>query len=208
MFNIIDIENWERKEHYYHYSNITQCTYSITLKLEVSNIVNSSFKFYPTMIYLISKTVNNIKEFKMSFEDSKLGYYNIVNPSYTIFNNNSKTFSSIYTEYNDDFNLFYNNCIEDIKTYSTSISFSPKTCNINNLFNISSIPWVSFEGFNLNINNCFDYLPPIFTIGKYYNDSNKILMPIAIQVNHRVCDGYHIALFAESLQKNIFNLKK
>ena len=33
-------------------------------------------------------------------------------------------------------------------------------------------------------------------------------MPIAIQVNHRVCDGYHIALFAESLQKNIFNLKK
>ena len=53
MFNIIDIENWERKEHYYHYSNITQCTYSITLKLEVSNIVNSSFKFYPTMIYLI-----------------------------------------------------------------------------------------------------------------------------------------------------------
>ena len=107
MFNIIDIENWERKEHYYHYSNV----YSITLKLEVQNIVNSSFKFYPIMIYLISKTVNNIKEFKMSFEDSKLGYYDVVNPSYTIFNNNSKTFSSIYTEYNDDFNLFYKNCI-------------------------------------------------------------------------------------------------
>ena len=32
MFNIIDIENWERKEHYYHYSNVNQCTYSITLK--------------------------------------------------------------------------------------------------------------------------------------------------------------------------------
>lgn len=208
MFNIIDIENWERKEHYYHYSNVNQCTYSITLKLEVSNIVNSSFKFYPTIIYLISKTVNDIKEFKMSFEDSKLGYYDVVNPSYTIFNNNSKTFSSIYTEYNDDFNLFYNNCIEDIKTYSKSTSFSPKACNIKNLFNISSIPWVSFDGFNLNINNCFDYLPPIFTIGKYFNDSNKILMPIAIQVNHRVCDGYHVGLFAESLQENIFNLKK
>ena len=117
---------------------------------------------------------------RLSFEDSKLGYYDIVNPSYTIFNNNSKTFSSIYTEYNDDFNLFYNNCIEDIKTYSISTSFSPKACNIKNLFNISSIPWVSFEGFNLNINNCFDYLPPIFTIGKYFNDSKQnciILQP-------------------------------
>ena len=41
-----------------------------------------------------------------------------------------------------------------------------------------------------------------------YKDSNKILMPIAIQVNHIVCDGYHVGLFAESLQENIFNLKK
>ncbi|WP_354666219.1 CatA-like O-acetyltransferase, partial [Helicobacter rodentium] len=41
----MDIENWERKEHYYHYSNITQCTYGITIKLEVSNIIRDSLKF-------------------------------------------------------------------------------------------------------------------------------------------------------------------
>ena len=27
MFNIIDIENWERKEHYYHYSNVNLLSY-------------------------------------------------------------------------------------------------------------------------------------------------------------------------------------
>ncbi len=41
IFKIMDIENWERKEHYHHYSNITQCTYGITIKLEVSNKVLS-----------------------------------------------------------------------------------------------------------------------------------------------------------------------
>ena len=62
------------------------------------------------MIYYIAKTANSLKEFKMSFEDSKLGYYDIINPSYTLFNKDTKTFSSVYTEYNEDFHLFYKNC--------------------------------------------------------------------------------------------------
>lgn len=126
MFKVMDIENWERKEHYYHYSNITQCTYGITIKLEVSNIIKDSLKFYPTMIYCIAKTANGLKEFRMSFEDSRLGYYDIINPSYTIFNKDTKTFSSIYTEYNEDFHLFYKNCLEDMRNYGNSKSFSPK----------------------------------------------------------------------------------
>lgn len=92
MFKVMDIENWERKEHYYHYSNITQCTYGITIKLEVSNIIKDSLKFYPTMIYYIAKTANGLKEFRISFEDSKLGYYDIINPSYTIFNKDNQNF--------------------------------------------------------------------------------------------------------------------
>lgn len=205
MFKIMDIENWERKEHYYHYSNITQCTYGITIKLEVSNIIRDSLKFYPTMIYCIAKTANSLKEFRMSFEDSKLGYYDIINPSYTLFNKDTKTFSSIYTEYNEDFHLFYKNCLEDMRNYSNSKSFFPKPANIKNLFHISSIPWVSFEGFCLNIHQSFDYLLPIFTMGKYYQNGNQIFLPLAIQVNHRVCDGYHLGLFVNHLQNYLLN---
>lgn len=37
-----------------------------------------------------------------------------------------------------------------------------------NLFNVSCIPWSSFTGFNLNLQNGYDYFLPIFTIGKYF----------------------------------------
>ena len=41
------------------------CTYSMTVKLDITKIKNK--KLYPTMIYYITKVVNNLNEFKTSF---------------------------------------------------------------------------------------------------------------------------------------------
>lgn len=64
-FNYIDIENWDRKEYFNHYMSNVPCTYSMTLKLDITKIKNK--KLYPTMIYYITKVVNNHNEFKTSF---------------------------------------------------------------------------------------------------------------------------------------------
>lgn len=211
MFNIIDLNNYERREHYQHYMLNVPCTYSITAQLNITNFKKTfkerNLKFYASVIYLISKSVNKYKEFKMSLNENKeLGYYDIVYPSYTIFHNDTKTFSSIYTEYNDNFYSFYQNYISDIEKYASSKSFLPKPCPIKNIFNISVIPLSSFTSFNLNLQNGFDYLAPIFTIGKYYSDDkNNIIMPLALQIHHSVCDGYHIGILFEDLQEELDN---
>lgn len=75
-----------------------------------------------------------------------------------------------------------------------------------NVFTISSIPWVSFTGFNLNLPKATDYLLPIFTTGKYFQENGKTWLPIAIQVHHAVCDGYHLSRFVNELQKSIHTL--
>ena len=69
-----------------------------------------------------------------------------------------------------------------------------------NLFNVSCIPWSSFTGFNLNLQNGYDYFLPIFTIGKYFSDGGKMRLPLAVQVHHAVCDGYHLSRFMNGLQ--------
>ena len=43
-------------------------------------------------------------------------------------------------------------------------------------------------------------LLPIFTMGKYFERDGKRLLPLAIQVHHAVCDGYHVGVFVEKLQ--------
>ncbi len=56
----------------------------------------------------------------------KLGYWDIVEPLYTIFDQGSESFSAIWTQMTDDCNTFHNNCVADIDTYKTSGKLFPK----------------------------------------------------------------------------------
>jgi chloramphenicol O-acetyltransferase len=53
---------------------------------------------------------------------------------------------------------------------------------------------------NLNLKKGYDYLLPIFTFGKYYEDGGKYYIPLSIQVHHAVCDGFHVCRFLDELQ--------
>ena len=50
-------------------------------------------------------------------------------------------------------------------------------------------------------NKGYDYYLPIFTIGKYFEQGEKILLPLAIQVHHGVCDGFHLSRFINDLEE-------
>lgn len=203
-FNIINTEKWERKPYFDHFLNNVRCTYSMTANLDITELLlevkRRKIKTYPVFIYMLSSVANRHKEFRTCFnENRQLGYWDVINPCYTIFHKDSETFSNIWTEYNNDFNLFYKNYIKDIEIYGNINKFSPKNECINS-FPISSIPWVSFTGFNLNIYMDGTYLLPIFTMGKYFTQDGKVLLPISIQVHHAVCDGFHVSRFYNDLQ--------
>ena len=62
------------------------------------------------------------------------------------------------------------------------------------------IPWTSFEGFNLNLQKGYDYLLPVFTMGKFYEENGRRFLPSSVQVHHAVCDGFHLCRFLRELQ--------
>ncbi|MFJ5714534.1 type A chloramphenicol O-acetyltransferase [Neobacillus sp. NPDC093127] len=203
-FNLIDRENWDRNQYFEHYLN-QKCTFSISANIDITILLerlrNKGIKLYPSFIYMVSKTVNSHSEFRTCFNDEGvLGYWDQMIPSYTIFHEDNKTFSCIWTEFSNEFCVFYKNYQEDIKQYGVVKGLFTKENEPKNSFPISSIPWVSFTGFNLNINNDGDFLLPIITGGKYFNLEDRTLLPISLQVHHAVCDGYHASTFLDELQ--------
>lgn len=126
-------------------------------------------------------------------------------PSYTVFNRESEIFSSIWTEFCEDFAVFYKNCTADIDEYSCATAFQPKGEEPQNCFSVSSIPWVDFTAFNLNIYTSGTHLAPIFTIGKYTQKDGKTFMPLALQLHHAACDGYHAGQFVEKVRQKAQN---
>jgi chloramphenicol O-acetyltransferase type A len=210
-FNLIDIERWDRKPYFEHYLNDVTCTYSMTANIEITDLLQetkrSKLKLYPVLIYILAAAVNQYREFRTCFDrNGKLGYWDSMNPCYTIFHKDSEAFSNIWTEYNESFPSFYAAYLDDMNNYGDVEKFDPKPNEILNTFPVSCIPWVSFTGFNLNIDG-ENYLLPIFTIGKYFEQNNKILIPISIQVHHAVCDGYHIGRFINEVQRLASNIQ-
>lgn len=203
-FKIIDKETWSRKEYFQHYFSEIPCTYSMTTKLDITKLKNSNNKLYPTMLYLITKVVNNHNEFRTSFDmNGQLGIFDEMLPCYTVFNKETETFTNIWTEYCEDYDVFCKSYEKDIKMYSSVKKMIAKPDIPVNTFSVSMIPWTTFDGFNLNLQKGYDYLLPIFTMGKYYEENGKYFLPLAIQVHHAVCDGFHVCRFVNELQKLI-----
>lgn len=203
-FKIINKEKWDRKEYFEHYFSEVPCTYSMTVKLDITKIKNSNKKIYPTMLYFITKVVNNHSEFRTAFNmDGELGVFDEMLPCYTVFNQDTETFTNIWTEYSDDYDTFCKSYEKDISLFSSVKSMIAKPNVPPNHFPVSMIPWTTFEGFNLNLQKGYNYLLPIFTMGKYSEINGQYLMPLAIQVHHAVCDGFHISRFVNELQKLI-----
>lgn len=201
QFKKININNWNRKEYFEHYFSNIPCTYSMTIKLDITKIKSKNIKLYPTMLYYITSIVNKHDEFKTAFnENGELGIYDEMIPCYTIFHKDTKTFSNIWTKYTQNINDFYNEYENDLKKYGNKKELNAKPNIPSNIFNVSMIPWTTFESFNLNLQKGYTYLSPIFTLGKYYKKDDKFLMPLSIQVHHAICDGFHVCQFLNELQ--------
>ena len=204
-FKPIDISQWNRGEYFEHYLNHVPCSYSMTLNLDLTELLKEikkrDIKLYPTMIYLLSMVVNRHEEFRTTIDkEAGVGIFDFLHPSYTIFQNLTETFTNVWTEYTPSFSEFYRQYESDVKDYGLIKGFMGKPDTPPNVFTISSIPWISFTGFNLNLPKSTDYLLPIFTTGKYFHENDNTWLPIAIQVHHAVCDGFHLARFVNELQ--------
>lgn len=205
-FKVIDLNSWYRKDHFEHFYNETPCTYSTTVLLDITSITNQ--KLYPILLWSITNVVNQISEFRTSIIKEKVVIFDEMVPAYTIFNNETKSFTSIWTDYFDDYDQFLKAYEEDVSKHSSSTKYISKENRPLNSFDLSMIPWLDFTSFNLNIHNEGKYLLPIFTVGKFKDIDGKRIIPLAIQVHHAVCDGYHVGLFVDLLQNEINKFKR
>ena len=210
-FNVIDLNTWDRKERFNHFFNNAKCTYSITVNIDITNLYNytktNKLRFYPTFTWVVSKVINNYKEFKMAFDEKgRLGFFDEIGPSYSVLNNKTKVTSDLYTSFNSVFANFYMDMENNLNKYKEEANFTTKFQN--NFFIVSCLPWFSYTSFNVNNEGSTPFLFPMVTWGKFFKEDNKIIMPVTIQVHHAVADGYHCSLFFSDVKEISLNPEK
>ncbi len=205
-FQKIDYDTWPRRPYFEHYHRDVPCWYSMTVDVDITALLPrlraEGLRIYPAMIYGIARMVNADPALRMDMDGTgAIGVYDRVDPTYTIFHKDDETFSVLWTAYQPDLQAFCRAWETDMARYGAvhALEARPPMTG-QGLFNISAVPWVTFQGFHLELPAAKDYLLPIFTMGRYREADGRILLPLAMQVHHSVTDGFHVGRFFTRLQ--------
>lgn len=205
----IDMENWPRKPLYDYYLQTLKVVMSLTVDIDVTKLVafgkKHSIHFYPLMIWVVSKVINNREEFKYNYDsEGNLILWDRVFPSYTDFYKNDQNFSKMATEYCDDVHAFCKRVMDDRIANIEKRGFLEQPANC---FNISCLPWVHYSHVDLHIFDEGKTLCPMVIWGKYQEQDGKIMLPLSLQIHHAVADGFHLSRFFTDVQALIDTLE-
>ena len=208
MFNEIEMKTWPRAELFYYFSQMAPTGYSLTVDVDVTNIIKvtkeKGFKFFPAYLWLVTKCLNKQTEFKCAVKDGKIGYYDTLTPLYATWHEDTKTFSFMWTEFSEDFRTFHEAYIRNQEKYGSNhgVLSQPGTPP-ENAYTVSTLPWINFSHFAVNSYENKPYYFPSIEAGKYHQDGERIIMPLSISCHHATTDGWHITTFLEDLRESI-----
>lgn len=212
-FHIIDQDTWERKIYFDYYFYKIKSKYTLNATIDITGLIRYKekhrLKFFPSMLYLILRAVNGNKEFRMGFNaNNELGYWEEVVPCYTLFHDESKTFTDIWSEYSEDFAVFYKTMLEDMEKYKNVTGvIKARPGQPANFCPVSSLPWLSYTGFAQDTYTETSFLFPLIKFGKYFDQGDKTQLPFSVFVHHAVADGYHTCKLINDIQEMAANPK-
>ncbi|AKU19311.1 CatA-like O-acetyltransferase [Luteipulveratus mongoliensis] len=201
----LDLETWPRRGHFEHYTKRNPCTYSMTVELDAtalrSALRGSGRTTYPAHVWTLATVINRHDELRLDrTADGSPAVWDVLHPAFTTFNAATETFACVCAEYDADFAVFHARMVETAGRYRDAIELFPQGGLPENTFDVSSLPWTSFTGFNLNIEGGEGHLRPILTLGRYVERGDRTLLPLAVQLNHAAADGLHAARLVNEVQ--------
>lgn len=204
-FHALDRAAWPRSEHFDYYVKTIKCRYDITVDLDVSRLLPTlrarRIRRYPALLYIAARAVNRNREFRMGFDaDGAPGYWDFVHPSYTIFHADDKTFSDIWSEYDEAFHVFYANVTGDMERCRDVRGVCAKAGRPPNACPISLLPWLRFTGLARVQAADPPFLTPLITFGRHFRQGAAQLLPLSVSVHHAAADGYHASRLINDMQ--------
>lgn len=206
----IDIENWNRKNHYNYFKQLDYPHFNICGNLDITSfykyIKENGLPFFISVLYASTKTANNIKEFRFRIREDKVIEHETVSPSFTVMSE-WDVFSFCTSNFVEGFKEFKSNTLREIEKIKNNITIKDEIGR-DDLLYVTSIPWISFTNITHPIQmNPVDSIPRI-SWGKYFEEGGKIKLPISIQAHHALVDGIHVGRFFSDFQEILYKPSK
>lgn len=171
----VDRTHWERAELFEFFSAVSHPFYSVTFRVDVTNLYRyvkeRHLSFYYAMGYLVTDAVNSVKNFRYAIRDGEVWLLDERIPSLTDLKPGSEQFHIV--------TLPKVGGIAEFCASAQTRSAAQKTL-LDQDDNIPRITW-----------------------GRYGEENGRKKLGMSVEVNHRFIDGLHLGKFYEKLQADI-----
>jgi chloramphenicol O-acetyltransferase type A len=143
--------------------------------------------------------VNATPAMRLRMEDNAVVEYAAIHSGPTVARSDH-TFGFCLIEYLPDFTVFAPRAhVAMARVKAVSGLCLDETAGRNDLIYFSTLPGIAFTGLTnaRRFGDCSGV--PYVTVGKCFQQQERMLMPIAVYVHHALVDGYHLQQFLDQL---------
>ena len=202
----VNLNEWHRATPYHFFKHQDDPHFGWCADVDVTALKSYTQKkklpFFLSTVYCITHTVQKIPELKYRIRgEDEVILHEVIHPSFTT-PALHQLFSFCTLEYDENPAHFFKKGIpkiEHLKNSPANLSEAPR----DDVIYMTCIPWVKFSSFYFgNHQPKMDSIPR-FAWGKVELQSNKMIMPLAVQLHHALADGLHLGTFYDLFQETL-----
>ena len=199
----IDLETYPRRSHYAFFKSLAYPYVGFTANVDVTNLIRFAKDHggaaFLACLWAAANAANAVPELRQRIVDDQIVEFDHCNTGFTVALED-KTFCNCYTESRMSIEEF----LVDVRARQEEAKKHPGFVNPDEdetgLIFTSCVPWIAFT-------QCIQPAPipadcnPRIVFGKYIKEGDRTLMPLHIQANHALVDGYHVSEFYRIFQE-------
>ncbi|TDO83999.1 chloramphenicol O-acetyltransferase type A [Flavobacterium chryseum] len=204
MKTLLDLENWNRKEHFKHFRQMEEPFFGATVQIDCTKAYQTAKSLKASFfIYYLHKTlvaVNSIENFKYRISEDKIYINDRVDASATI-GREDGTFGFSLIEYNPDFKVFEQNALAEIERIQNTTGLFTRSFDDDNVIHFSAIPWLNFTSLSHARSYTYPDSCPKISFGKMItSETGQRTIAMSVHVHHGLMDGLHMGKFVDFFQ--------
>jgi chloramphenicol O-acetyltransferase type A len=205
MKKLLDLDNWNRKEHFLFFKQMQEPFFGITVTIDCSKAYAASKRLGSSFfIYYLHKTliaVNNFDFFRYRIDNTHIYLHDRIDGSATI-SRPDGTFGFSLIEFHPDYTIFEQTAKAEIERIQNTTGLFTREFKDDNVIHFSAIPWLNFTSLSHARSMTFPDSCPKISFGKMIiNDKGNRTMPMSIHVHHRLMDAMHVGQMVDFFQE-------
>ena len=198
----LDLNTWNRKEHFLFFKEMDEPFYGITTTIDCTKAYTKAkalgVSFFTYYLHKTLCAVNAVENFRYRIIDGEAYVFDVIDASATVMREDT-TFGFSYMPYAENLADFAPIVQTEIDRIQTTTGLFTREYP-ENIIHFSALPWINFTSLSHARSFTWPDSCPKISFGKLLDDNETKSMAISVHVHHGLVDGYHVGLFLEQLQ--------